>query len=140
KHHAKTVTVGISRSDETLLQSALVQAVLAAGAARDRLSYESLRTLAVLDPLLDEVLGYTRYRIEGSVAPVSGRITLGAPVEDEGSEPRVTVIDRGGLGRELPSRTEENPALRGTKHRVAAERQVLIAQGRSDGRTVLIVP
>src|SRR3546814_3165042 len=37
KHQAKTVTVGISRSDETLLQPALVQAVLAAGTARDRL-------------------------------------------------------------------------------------------------------
>ena len=32
KHQAKTVTVGISRSDETLLQVPLVQAVLAAGA------------------------------------------------------------------------------------------------------------
>src|SRR3546814_2018130 len=50
KHQAKTVTVGISRSDETLLQPALVQAVLAAGTARDRLSYKTLRTLADLDP------------------------------------------------------------------------------------------
>ena len=33
KHQAKTVTVGISRTDETLLQPPLVQAVLAAGAA-----------------------------------------------------------------------------------------------------------
>ena len=32
KHQAKTVTVGISRSDETLLAVPLVQAVLAAGA------------------------------------------------------------------------------------------------------------
>ena len=33
KHQAKTVTVGISRSDETLLQVPLVQEVLATGAA-----------------------------------------------------------------------------------------------------------
>ena len=40
----------------------------------------------------------------------------------------------------MPSRVERNPQLRGTKHRVAIEREVLVARGRSDGRTVLIVP
>ena len=39
-----------------------------------------------------------------------------------------------------PSRAERNPALRGTKHRVASEREVLVARGRSDGRTVIFVP
>ncbi len=50
KHQAKTVTVGISRTDETLLQPDLVQAILAAGSPRDRLSYRTLRTLADIDP------------------------------------------------------------------------------------------
>jgi len=127
KHQAKTVTVGISRSDETLLQVPLVREVLATGVARDRLSYAALRTLASLEPLVDEVLGYTRYRIEG-------------PLDGAGAPPTIVVSDRGGLGRELRSRTEENPVLRGTKHRVASERQVLLARGRSDGRTVVIVP
>ncbi|WP_334144766.1 hypothetical protein, partial [Rhabdothermincola sp.] len=36
--------------------------------------------------------------------------------------------------------TDDNPALRGTKRRVATERMVLLARGRSDGRTVVIVP
>ena len=45
KHQAKTVTVGISRSDETLLQVPLVREVLATGAARDSLTYRALRTL-----------------------------------------------------------------------------------------------
>ena len=127
KHQAKTVTVGISRSDETLLQVALVKEVLSTGVARDRLTYSSLRTLAALDPLIDEVLGYTRYQIEGRV-------------DVEGADPTVSVIDRGGIGSELRSRTEDNPVLRGTKHRVASERAVLLAKGRNDGRTVLIVP
>jgi glucosamine--fructose-6-phosphate aminotransferase (isomerizing) len=128
KHQAKTVTVGISRSDETLLQARLVRETLAAGAARDRLSYQSLRTIAALDRLVDEVLGYTRYAIDGRVG--SG----------DGDEATITVVDRGGIGRELRSRTESNPVLRGTKHRVAAERLPLLAKGRADGRTVLIVP
>ena len=44
KHQAKTVTVGISRSDETLLQVPLVQELLTTGAPRDSLTYRALRT------------------------------------------------------------------------------------------------
>ena len=40
----------------------------------------------------------------------------------------------------MPSRVERNPQLRGTKRRVAIEREVLVARGRADGRTVIIVP
>ena len=53
KHQAKTVTVGISRSDEELLHVPLVREVLAAGAARDRLGYRALRTLVGLDPAVE---------------------------------------------------------------------------------------
>jgi glucosamine--fructose-6-phosphate aminotransferase (isomerizing) len=128
KHQAKTVTVGISRSDETLLQVGLVKEVLATGVARDRLSYESLKTLGALDPVVGEILGYTRYRINGRVdAPGPDPIT-------------VAIVDRGGIARDLSSRTEGYPVLRGTKHRVAIERVVTLAKGRSDGRTFFIVP
>ncbi|MCB1013550.1 MAG: SIS domain-containing protein [Acidimicrobiales bacterium] len=125
KHQAKTVTVGISRTDETLLAAPLVRAVLDAGAARDRLSYRSLRTLADLDPAVVEVTGFTRYRIDGPV---------------ESGDATSVVVDRGGIARELPSRTERDPALRGTKNRVATDREVLVAKGRRDGRTLVIVP
>ena len=124
KHQAKTVTVGISRSDESLLDIPLVKAALSAGAARDRLSYKSLRTLAGLDAVVADVVGYTRYRIEGDI-------------EEEAS---IVVVDRGGIARELPLRTEKNPLLRGTKHRVATEREVTVAVGRSDGRTLVLIP
>ncbi len=125
KHQAKTVTVGISRSDSTLLQADLARAVLDAGASRDRLSYASLRTLADLDPAVTEVLGYTRYRIEG----------LG-----EGDEATAVVVDRGGISLNLISRIDRNPRLRGTKHQVAIERKVFVASGRSDNRTTIIIP
>ncbi|CAN5765979.1 hypothetical protein BH10ACT1_BH10ACT1_08830 [soil metagenome] len=125
KHQAKTVTVGISRSDEGLLDVALVAAALAAGAARDRLSYKALRTLAGLDAAVQEVVGYTRYRIEGDV---------------DGGEATIVVVDRGGIARDLPLRTERNPLLRGTKHRVAFEREVTVAVGRSDGRSLVLIP
>jgi glucosamine--fructose-6-phosphate aminotransferase (isomerizing) len=125
KHQAKTVTVGISRSDETLLQPPLVQAVLAAGTARDRLSYKTLRTLADIDPVVAEVTGWIRYELDGDA---------------EDGEVPVVVVDRGGIARDIPSRTERSGVLRGTKHTVAVERQVFVTRGREDGRTVVIVP
>ncbi len=127
KHQAKTVTVGISRSDETLLDVALASAALEAGAPRDRLSYASLRTLADLDPAIGEVVGHTRYRIEGLD-------------EDGKGEARIVVVDRGGISRNIPSRTDRNSSLRGTKHQVAFERRVFVARGRSDDRPVIFIP
>ena len=125
KHQAKTVTVGISRSDETLLQVPLVREVLAIGTARDSLSYRALRTLVDLDPAVVEVIGFTRYRIEGDLSDDTAKIH---------------VVDRGGVAATLRSRTDENDRLIGTKHRVATEREVTVAVGRRDGRTLVIVP
>jgi glucosamine--fructose-6-phosphate aminotransferase (isomerizing) len=80
--------------------------------------------LADLDPAVEAVTGFTRYRIEGD--PMTG-----ATIE---------VIDRGGLSLDVPSRTDRNAELRGTKRRVALDREVLVAKGRADGRTVVLVP
>ncbi len=123
KHQAKTVTVGISRSDEGVLDRPLVQAVLDAGTGRDALSYRTLKVLADLDPSVEAVVGYTRYRVEG-----------------EGAAATISIVDRAGLSRDVPSRVERNPVLIGTKRRVANEQEVLVARGRSDGRTVIFVP
>ncbi|MGB2757624.1 MAG: glucosamine-6-phosphate synthase, partial [Acidimicrobiia bacterium] len=125
KHQAKTVTVGISRSDETLMRAALVRAVVDTGCARDHLSYRALRTLVALDPAVVSVHGYTRYRIDGDL---------------DRDTATITVVDRGGIAREIASRTDVDSRLTGTKHRVASEREVTIARGRRDGRVVVIVP
>jgi glucosamine--fructose-6-phosphate aminotransferase (isomerizing) len=125
KHQAKTVTVGISRSDEELLQVRLAREVLAAGAARDALSYRALRTLVALDPAVERVTGFTRYRVDGDV---------------RSDDATLHVVDRGGISMNLRSRTDDDPRLVGTKHRVATQREVTVARGRRDGRTVVIVP
>jgi glucosamine--fructose-6-phosphate aminotransferase (isomerizing) len=125
KHQAKTVTVGISRSDESLLQVALVEAALAAGSPRDRLTYSTLRTLGQLDPAVVEVTGFTRYRVERG---------------DDLDRATVTVVDRGGVSTGLPSRADRDPRLRGTKALVAREQELMVARGRSDGRLVVILP
>ena len=119
KHQAKTVTVGISRSDEGVLDRALVQATLAAGPGRDVLSYRTLKVLAALDPAIAEVVGYTRYRIDGD---------------------SIAITDRGGISRDLRSRVEHDARLVGTKRRVATSQEVLVGRGRGDGRTLIFVP
>jgi glucosamine--fructose-6-phosphate aminotransferase (isomerizing) len=126
KHQAKTVTVGISRNDEGVLDRPLVQALLTAGASRDRVTYRSLKILADLDPAVESVVGYTRYSVEGDPAVEAGAT--------------IAVVDRGGLSRDVPSRVDVNSQLVGTKRRVAMEREVLVVRGRSDGRTVILVP
>src|SRR4051794_5306627 len=126
KHQAKTVTVGISRSDETLLHVPLVAAALAAGAPRDGLSYRALRTLVTLDAAVDEVTGFTRYRIEGDPRTPNAAT--------------VHVVDRGGVSVGMTSRTDSDPRLTGTKHRVAETREVWAMKGRRDGRTIVMVP
>jgi glucosamine--fructose-6-phosphate aminotransferase (isomerizing) len=125
KHQAKTVTVGISRSDEELLHVALVREVLAAGASRDALSYRALRTLVALDPAIEQVVGFTRYRIDGDVRT---------------DDALIHVVDRSGISTDLRSRTEDDPRLLGSKHRVATQQEVTVARGRRDGRTVVFVP
>jgi glucosamine--fructose-6-phosphate aminotransferase (isomerizing) len=126
KHQAKTVTVGISRREEDLFVSPLVIEVLAAGVARDRLTYRVLRTLVSLAPAVAEVRGWTRYAIDGSVD----------------GEATIQVVDKGGIARDIASRaeTDPRPLLRGTKHRAATLREVTVAKGGTDGRTVVLVP
>ncbi len=127
KHQAKTVTVGTTRNEDALLALPLVKETLAAGASTDLLGYRALRTLGELDPAVDEILGYTRYRIDW---PPVGSTTW----------PSATVVDQGGSARSLVSRTTSDPRLLGTKHRAAEEREVTVARGASDGRTVVLVP
>ncbi len=125
KHQAKTVTVGISRSEEGLLDRALVRAVIDAGADRDHLSYATLKVLAALDSAVESIAGFIRYAIAG---------------DPHTTEASIFIADRGGIASDLASRVESNKNLVGTKRRVADDQEVLVARGRKDGRTVIFVP
>ncbi|HEV7865555.1 MAG TPA: SIS domain-containing protein, partial [Acidimicrobiia bacterium] len=129
RHQAKTVTVGISRSEEELFRAPLVAAALAAGTPRERLTYRVIRTLGALGPAVDEVTGFTRYSIDGAVGSGSAAA-------------RITVLDKGGVATELRSRAEADggDVLRGTKHRAATLQEVTVARGGTDGRTVILIP
>ena len=119
RHQAKTVTVGISRSEEALLRVPLTEAVQVAGARGERLSYETLSTLAGLDHAVTRITGHVRYVIDGE---------------------RIEIADRFGLAASFESRVGRDPTLRGTKRQVSRERQVLLTRGLRDGRLILLVP
>jgi glucosamine--fructose-6-phosphate aminotransferase (isomerizing) len=119
RHQAKTVTVGISRSEEALYEAPLTQAARAAGVAPERLSYDTLSTLAGLDPAIDKVAGYIRYVIDGE---------------------QIEIADRAGVAAAIPSRVAGDPTLRGTKRQVSRERRVLLTRGLRDGRLIILVP
>ena len=125
KHQAKTVTVGISRSDEELIQLNLVTKMLEAGTPRDRISYKNLRYLAAIDPAVKSISGFIRYAIDGDV---------------RSSTAQVHVVDKGGIVHDLMSRTERDPKLKGSKHLVALQQEVTITRGRHDQRIIILVP
>ena len=125
KHQAKTVTVGISRSDEEIIQLNLVTNMLEAGTPRDRISYKNLRYLAAMDPAVKSIPGFIRYAIEGDV---------------QSSTAQIHVIDKGGIAYDLTSRTDREPKLKGSKHLVASKQEVTITRGRHDQRIIILVP
>jgi glucosamine--fructose-6-phosphate aminotransferase (isomerizing) len=129
KHQAKTVTVGISRHDQTLGRMSLAAALVEAGASEEAISPEDRRTMSVLDPFVDQVLGYVRYRLwRGGDGPAPGDAAT------------IRVLRAGGLCRDLQSRTVREPLLKGTKYAVAVERRLMAARGRTDGRVFIGVP
>ena len=78
-----------------------------------------------MDGAVEEIVGHTRYSIDG----------------DPGADgARIAVVGQGGVAAAMPSRTSEDPTLRGTKRQVADEKHVLVALGASDQRHVIITP
>ena len=129
KHQAKTVTVGISRHDQTLGRMSLATALLEAGAPEESISSDDRRTMSALDPFVDQVLGYVRYQLWcGGDGPAPGDAAT------------IRVLRAGGLCRDLQSRTVRQPLLQGTKYAVAVEGRLMAARGRTDGRVFIGVP
>ena len=127
KHQAKTVTVGISRTDETLLQPC--------------------RSCRPCSPPAPPATGSptgrcARWPTSTPRSPRSpaGSATSSTATPDDGEAP-VAVVDRGGIALDIPSRTER--AARAAGHeapRRPRARRCSSPGAASDGRTIVIVP
>ena len=116
KHQAKTVTVGISRSDESLLQVPLVAALVDAGSPRDRLTLLHAPVARRARP--GRGGGHRLHPLRASEHGEDlDRATL-------------VVLDRLGVSAGLASRVDRDARLRGTKALVAREQELMVARGR----------
>jgi glucosamine--fructose-6-phosphate aminotransferase (isomerizing) len=94
--------------------------------------------MAALGAAVEDVLGYTRYRIDVPAGAAAQAGTVPGSSSLDGAT--VSVTDSGGIARGITSRTASDPALRGTKHRAAEKREVTVFKGLQDGRTGVMVP
>jgi len=128
KHQAKTITVGISRSDEAV-EGVLFQALQELEVAPEAVPYRDLALMRAMAPALESVAGATVYEVEG----------LGA-LGDVGPEARIRVLRKTGIAANLRSRADLGHPLVGTKQRVVSTRTTYVGRGRNDNRPLMMVP
>ncbi|WP_426592451.1 SIS domain-containing protein [Cellulomonas sp. McL0617] len=119
KHQAKTVTVGTSRSDADVFDSALALALEAVDADTHALSLQTLRAVSAFSGVVRGTTGATRYRVNG---------------------PMIEVVAKTGSAALLRSRADEPTLVVGSKRRALEAGEARLVRGRSDGRIVVIVP
>ena len=128
KHQAKTVTVGISRPSPQL-DGALGQAFQEIQIDPTLVLWRNLAYLIAAEPLIAKVKGTALYRVELLDAE-------GFPTQDS----QIFKESATGIADLLPSRTEKDHTLRGSKWLALKKNTVSIGVGRSDGRKIAIIP
>jgi glucosamine--fructose-6-phosphate aminotransferase (isomerizing) len=119
KHQAKTVTVGTSRDDTDLLDNPLTKALVEAGSDVTLLTYPVLLALRAYAPLVAEVTGAVRYRIDHDT---------------------IRVLRKSGEVANAASRADSGATLSGSKRFAADARMVQLVRGQRDDKLVLMVP
>ena len=128
KHQAKTVTVGISRPSPTL-KGAIGDLFRNMQIDTTTILWRNLTYLIAAEPLLKEVRGATLYRVEGLDSE-------GQPTDQS----RIYKETATGIAANLPSRTEKDHTLKGSKWLALRNNSLLISIGRQDGRHIAILP
>jgi glucosamine--fructose-6-phosphate aminotransferase (isomerizing) len=128
KHQAKTVTVGITR-EELKVPKLIVPTLHKLNIRENQLSRYNIALLTAVTPLLSKVEGATLYEITN----LSDR---GLPLENSVCRR----INSTGIAKDIPSRTDTDPGLKGTKWLCIKERSLFIGQGGKDGRSIAVIP
>ena len=125
KHQAKTVTVGISRSEE----GSLWRSVRELGFESSQFAESHRRFLSTFGNLVEVVEGVTVYQVDGL-----------DPAGRPSDETRVSVADKRGCAASIASRCESAQTLSGTKWGVVRHRELYVGFGQNDARKIVIVP
>lgn len=128
KHQAKTVTVGISRSEE-LAEGPIFETLHHFDITPDDLPYRDLAFLRALSKTIDQVVGVTLYEIDGLN-------TLNEVTDTT----RIKVVKKSGISLKMRSRSESGSPLVGTKQWVTNNRRSYVGHGHNDELPMLIAP
>jgi len=128
KHQAKTVTVGTSRIEEKA-EGRLFEALSENGFGIEHLALTNVMVIRNIQKIIARINGSTLYR-------VSGVNLLGEPTD----KTTITVVAKTGTSASLPSRTESDQSLKGSKRIIVRQGNVYLGKGRKDDRSVLVIP
>jgi len=128
RHQAKTVTVGTSRIWEPI-QGLLFDTLKKNGFDVSNLTNKNVLVLKNLQEVISEIKGQTLYKIRDLTY-------TGEPVEDS----RIELVKKQGSSSKLISRVETDNKLKGTKNIIVKAGNVFIGKGKSDNRSILVIP
>ncbi len=128
KHQAKTVTVGTSRISEKV-EGIFFDALDKHNITTSMLTTKNVIVLKNLQKIVSNINGYILYKVD--------KLNLmGKPVDNT----TISIVDKGGILKQIPSRVEKDDVLRGTKRTIIIQGNVYIAKGRKDDRNILVIP
>ncbi|MGM9998454.1 MAG: SIS domain-containing protein [Candidatus Bruticola sp.] len=128
KHQAKTITVGISRSDE-LAEGPIFEALGNFNITPDDLPYRDLSFIRALNKTIDKIVGATLYEIDGLNA-----------LNEVTDSTRIKAIEKTGIAVNMRSRSDNSSPLVGTKQWVTNNRRSYVGHGHNDEKPILIAP
>ena len=128
RHQAKTVTVGTSRKEQPL-SGILFDLLKQLSFTEQSLSMKSMTAIMRIQPAIADICGYTLYVIDGLDA-------YGKPTE----ETTIAIQSQGGVALQIASRVKQDSHLMGTKRTITSTRKIHIGRGKSDGRSLVIIP
>lgn len=128
KHQAKTVTVGISRLEESY-DGPIFDSLRELKVDPDSVPYADLLTLRVVSQAVDTVRGVTCYEVSG--LGTMGEVTPASTVK---------VVSKLGSAASMRSRADKGHTLVGTKEWCVRRSTTYIGRGRKDQCPIVIVP
>jgi len=128
RHQAKTVTVGTSRIWEPI-EGILFETLKKNRFSVSNLTNKNVLVLKNLQDIISDIKGETLYQI-------SNLHYTGEPVEDS----KIELVKKKGSSSRLVSRVEVDNRLKGTKRIIVKTGNVFIGKGKTDNRSILIIP
>ena len=128
KHQAKTITVGISRLEESF-EGPLFAALKELDVPLDAVPYRDSVVLRIITRAISEVRGATCYAVDGLGA-------LGEPRESS----TVKVLCKVGAAKKMTSRADDGQTLVGNKERTVRSCSLYLGLGSRDQLPIAIVP